>query len=281
LPTAERKLVPPVRPPAPVIPLPPSLEEVPFPAWIPGRLHIVGPVAVPGFLARSVRIYLPSSFDPAVPTPAVYAFDGQNAFGDEASYAGGWHLDRTVERRVQKRRLAPIVVGIDHGGADRIHELSPFPFEHSGGRLEPFLSWVTLALMPRLRRELPLLAVPEGSIVAGSSMGGLAALYAHLRHPRAFGGALVMSPSFWVADGAILPWAERVEPPNPSRIYLDAGRGEGNGELAPIVRAMAGILRAHGYRRDRLRLRIDPNGGHDEPSWRRRLPGALRFFLGG
>jgi len=92
---------------------------------------------------------------------------------------------------------------------------------------------------------------------------------------------LAMSPSFWVAAGAILPWVERVEPPNPSRIYLDAGRGEGNGELVPIVREMAGILRGRGYRRDRLRLRIDPNGGHDEPSWRRRLPGALRFFFGG
>ena len=34
-------------------------------------------------------------------------------------------------------------------------------------------------------------------------MGGLAAMYAHFKHPAAFGSALCMSPSFWFAKKAI------------------------------------------------------------------------------
>jgi predicted alpha/beta superfamily hydrolase len=109
-------------------------------------------------------------------------------------------------------------------------------------------------------------------------MGGLAALYAHFRKPRAFGGALVMSPSFWVHGGEILRWVRAQPTPALSRIYLDCGEREGRGTLLPQVAAMAAHLATRGYDPDHLLFRADPRGAHSEASWRRRLPRALRFF---
>jgi enterochelin esterase-like enzyme len=34
----------------------------------------------PGFARREVRVFLPTGFNPRVPTPALFLFDGQNVF---------------------------------------------------------------------------------------------------------------------------------------------------------------------------------------------------------
>ncbi len=269
----------PVPAPAPALP-----EDAPLAAdWRAGRVHILGPLAVPGHTPRLVRIYLPSTFTPDAPHFALYMFDGQNVFDDHPSFAGGWHLHLAVEKLARGKRPAPVVVGIDHGGSKRIDELSPFAAESNGAAargagLDGLLDWIADSLMPRLAAELPLIGGPLGAVVGGSSMGGLAALYAHFRKPRCFGGALAMSPSFWVEDGEILRWVQAQPTPPVSRIYLDCGVREGRGTLLPQVAAMAAHLANRGYDPDHLMVRADPRGAHSEASWRRRLPRALRFF---
>jgi enterochelin esterase-like enzyme len=225
-----------------------------------------------------VRVYLPAAFTPGVPRFVLYMFDGQNIFDDAPSFAGGWHLHGAVERLEHRGRQAPVVVGIDHGGTARIDELSPFEMERSAGLLDGLLDWMTESLMPRLAAELPLIGGPVGAVLGGSSMGGLAALYGHFSKPRTFGGALVMSPSFWVSGGAIQRWVRERPTPPVSRIYLDCGVREGRGMVLSGVATMAAHLAHRGYDPDHLMLRPDPRGAHSEASWRRRLPRALRFF---
>jgi trehalose-phosphatase len=246
--------------------------------WRPGETQILGPLAVPGHKPRLVRVYLPSTFTPEGPSFALYMFDGQNMFDDHPSFAGGWHLHEAVERMARGKRPAPVVIGIDHGGSKRIDELSPFEMQTGAGGLDGLLDWIVDSLIPRLAAELPLIPGPVGAVVGGSSMGGLAALYAHFRKPRDFGGALAMSPSFWVGDGRILRWVRAQPTPALSRIYLDCGVREGRGTLLPQVATMAAHLANRGYDPDHLLLRADPRGAHSEASWRRRLPRALRFF---
>jgi enterochelin esterase-like enzyme len=246
--------------------------------WRPGRIHVLPGWPVPGLAPRAVRVYLPSTFTPQGPRFALYMFDGQNVFADETSFAGGWHLHEAVEKLARGRRLAPIVVGIDHGGAERGNELSPFPFAGSSGQLDLLLDWMGGTLSPWLGERLPLIGEPLGAVAGGSSMGGLAAIYAHFRHPELFGGALAMSPSLWVADAEILRWVAGRPAPEVSRIYLDCGAREGRGGLLPLVAALAAELQNRGYDQDHLMFRPDPRGAHNEKSWRRRLPKALRFF---
>lgn len=282
--------VPAELPPAPA-PLPASLAVAGLSRRLePGVVHLLGPLAVPGFRPRLVRIYVPSDFSPARPHPAVFLFDGQNLFGDEEAYAGGWHVDEVVEGLGAKAGPKPVVIGVDHGEAERISELSPFPLParffpdpeddlESPGRLDSFLAWVTGDLLQALAGELPLPWQVSTTFVGGSSMGGLAAFYAHFHAPEIFGGALAMSPSFWLAERAI--FREVAGRPNPplSRIYLDAGGREDRGRLVPVARAMADRLQERGWGPDRLHWRSDLLGTHSEASWRRRLPRALRFLL--
>jgi predicted alpha/beta superfamily hydrolase len=267
-------------PPATAPAAPPTLpDDAPLAAeWRPGQLHLVGPLPVPGLAPRLVRVYLPSTFTPEMPRFTLYMFDGQNLFDDAPSFSGGWHLHETIEKLARTRRPAPVVVGVDHGGVKRIDELSPFATEGGAGGLDPLLDWLTECLAPRLAGELPLIGGPVGAVIGGSSMGGLAALYAHFRKPRSFGGALAMSPSFWVKQREILRWVAAQPTPGVSRIYLDCGVREGRGTLLPQVAAMAAHLAGRGYDDDHLMLRADPRGAHSEASWRRRLPRALRFF---
>lgn len=243
----------------------------------PGRVHVLAPRVVPGLpVDRAVRVYVPRRAR-AHARPTLVLFDGQNVFDDGPSFAGGWHVHAAVER-LARDVAPPVVVAVDHGHEHRIAELSPFEVQGRAGIAHVLVAWLADVLLPELRPRLSLDAAPRRVIVGGSSMGGLAALYALASRPDAFGGALAMSPSLWIAGRAMLGWiGERRLAPG-ARVYLDAGRREGGGALVRDAAAMAEALRTrHGA--DVL-FRDDPKGLHREACWRRRLPGALRFFFG-
>jgi enterochelin esterase-like enzyme len=242
-----------------------------------GRIHLLGPYEVPGLAAkRLVRVYVPRRARPAL-RPTLVMFDGQNVFDDEPSFAGGWHVHEAVEK-LAAPVPPPVVVAIDHGHHHRIQELSPFEVRGVAGHADVLVAWMAEVLLPELRRSLALDPDPRKVVVGGSSMGGLAALYAHARTPDAFGGALAMSPSLWVAGKAIVRWLANRQLAPWSRIYLDGGRREAGGALVRDLAALAEVLR---HRRGQYVLfRDDPRGGHREADWRRRLPPALRFFFG-
>jgi trehalose-phosphatase len=244
----------------------------------PGEINLLGPFAVPGLAPRLIRIYLPRAYDPAKPSFALYMFDGQNVFDDEPSFSGGWYAHEAVEGLAKSKRPVPVVIGIDHGGLRRNLELSPFPIEAEPGQAPLLLDWITARLMPALTAELNLIPGPLGAVIGGSSMGGLASFWAHFHYPQAFGRALVMSPSFWVANQAIFADIAAQPIPEVSRIYMDAGAREAKGRLVEAVKRMAEHLVSRGYDSDHLMWRADARGTHSEAHWRRRLPKALRFI---
>jgi len=245
-----------------------------------GEVNVLGPFEVPELAARHVRVYLPRGYAPdrAGGNFALYLFDGQNVFDDAPSFAGGWHVHEAAERLTRSGRPAPVIIGIDHGGTSRIFELSPFAWEGEPGRISVLLDWITGTLMTALQEELKLRGVPLGAVIGGSSMGGLAALWSHFHYAHAFGGALVLSPALWLAGQAI--FADIAAQPDPplSRIYLDMGAREDKGRQLPIAAAMAAHLAGRGWDSSSLLWRPDAKGGHNEASWRRRLPKALRFL---
>lgn len=240
-------------------------------------VELLGPFDVPGLAPRLVRVLRPSRSS-ARPAPIVVLFDAQNLFDDGPSFAGGWHLHTLNDGLATTRRPAPIVIGIDHGGVDRIHELCPYPGRNTRGQLDRLLDWLTGSLLPRLRGPFDLRAPARQRIIGGSSLGGLAALYAHHRHPELFGGVLGLSPSLWAGGERLTEWIARVPRPAVSRIYLDIGRHEGAG-MREATKRMVQLLAAKGYSRLTLRHREDPRGFHRERDWRRRAPSALRFLL--
>jgi enterochelin esterase-like enzyme len=224
---------------------------------------------------RNVRVYVPSRA-PAHDRPVLFMFDGQNVFDDQGSFAGGWHAHRAVER-LAKTVTPPAIVALDHGHEHRISELSPFDFGRVKGSLDGLLEWIGRWLLPELRGKRSLTADPRRVVVAGSSMGGIAALYAALSRPDLFGGAIAMSPSLWIGGGKMFSWARERALPQHERIYLDCGALEGP-RMFRAAEEMARLLRARGV--GDVMFRGDPKGRHREIDWRRRLLPALRFHFG-
>jgi predicted alpha/beta superfamily hydrolase len=233
-----------------------------------GRLHPIG------LGTRHVRAYVPPG--PARARPILVMFDGQNVYGDTGSFAGGWHVNAAVDKFPKTR--APIIVAVDHGGLARIDELTPFSDGRRGGKLDATLGTFVDELMPRVRARFDTTAC----FIGGASLGGLAALYAHLTRPDVFAGAMAMSPSLWFTRGKLARYLLSRPRPARSRIYLDIGTREGGGKTWPIVESFGERLAARGWTDDgdlRLMVRPDARGKHDETAWRRRFPKALRFLL--
>ena len=210
---------------------------------------------------RRARVYVP----PRASTRLLVLFDGQNIFGDEGSFAGGWHADEAVSR-LPGTVDRPIVVALDHGHHHRNRELWT--------DLDAVLDLVIHQLLPAVRERWAL----QGPVVlGGASLGGLAALAGHLRHPGIFGGALCISPSFWYHHGAIFRELPAAPPPD-ARIYVDVGKREGS-LMYPLALRMVEELRHRGYGDHQLLWRPDERGRHHEKHWRRRLPKALKFLF--
>lgn len=219
---------------------------------------------------RPVRAYVPSVVDPTVAHPLLVLFDGQNVFGDHGSYSGGWHAHDAVDGMIAKTVIPPIIVAIDNGGTERIHEM--------GRDVRWFVEAVVDDVLVRVMDRFHI-AGPAQRAIGGSSLGGLAALYAHLEYPAAFGAVLAMSPSLWYSRRAFLRGIEAGDLPVPplSRIYLDCGARE-RGRMFADAEQLANVLGRYDYG-DRVMWRPDARGAHHERHWRRRLPKALRFLF--
>jgi len=230
---------------------------------------------------RRVDIYLPPSYEPSARRrfPVVYMHDGQN-LSDPATAFGGatWELEGALGR-LASRGIEPIVVGIHHGGEQRLAELSPFPDpKHGGGRGDRYTRFVADTLKPAIDKRFRTRTDRDSTATAGSSMGGLISLYAFFREGSPFGRAAVMSPSIWFGARRILQFVEQA-PIAHGRLYVDVGTEEGAGTLRD-ARALARVLRNKGYRgRQSLRYVEAAGHRHQEHHWAERLPGALAFLF--
>lgn len=241
------------------------------------NIHILGPFDIPHIGSRRVRVYVPPG-EASGPRPVLYMFDGQNIFHDEPSYCGGWHLHLSAERAHKRGQRTPLIVGIDHGGERRIDELGPFSTARGGGRTDALLDWMGASLLPKIRTDYGAAHEPEHIGIGGSSMGGLAAIYAHFRRPDLFGLVLAMSPSLWFGEGRIYDFVAGSSKPWRSRLYIDAGALEARGLMLRGTQRLHDHLRGRGWEEGSLRLLHAKRGTHHEKHWRRRAPLALEFL---
>lgn len=107
----------------------------------------------------------------------------------------------------------------------RTRELPPNP---------KFADFLNDELVPWIRQNYNVTKDPGQVVVAGSSFGGIASVYAGFRHPETFGNILCQSGSFWWAAPKLEPYAEPKflakefvkSPTLPLRFYMDAGTFE-------------------------------------------------------
>lgn len=224
---------------------------------------------------REVLVYLPPSYrEGPARYPVLYMHDAQNLFDRHVGFGGQeWEVDETLTRLSEEDEdLEVMVVALAHMDKHRIREYNPFP--HSWhGRGDKYLKFLVETVKPQIDREFRTRPEPAYTGILGSSMGGLISLYAFFAYPQVFGLAGAMSPSLWLAHGAIYPYVQKAAV-NPGKIYID------NGTHEMSARRMYRLLQEKGYKPDLTLKYVREEGGeHTESAWARRLPEALRFLL--
>ena len=230
-----------------------------------------------GDQTRRAYVYLPESYDedPERRYPVMYFFDGHNVFFDEdATFGTSWGMDAYMESSGKEL----ILVGIEcnREGNGRLEEYSPFTFENSElgrikGRGKQYMHWLIKELKPYIDGNFRTLPDRENTLIAGSSMGGLMALYAVTTFNQVFQRAACLSPSLWVAPGKMLEMIARAHIRRDTCIYLDYGEKEmfNHAANAEALFSTSHLLMTKGVN---LAFRIVPGGTHCEASWARQVP---------
>ena len=226
---------------------------------------------------RRAYIYLPASYEtnPDKRYPVMYMFDGHNVFFDsDATYGKSWGMNKFMEE--SKKELIVVGVECNHEGNRRLVEYSPMNYENSTmgkirGKGNVYMNWLVNELKPYIDSNYRTLTDRKNTIIAGSSMGGLMALYAATVYNHVFQRATCLSPSLWVAPGKVLEIVARAHIRRDTCIYMDYGSLEMFNHAA---NAEALISTSHLLltKRVNLALRIVPDGNHSEASWEKQIP---------
>ncbi|UOG76663.1 alpha/beta hydrolase-fold protein [Hymenobacter tibetensis] len=231
---------------------------------------------------RRVWIYLPNDYatNPTKRYPVLYLHDGQNVFDTCTSFAGEWGVDETLSELQQQGLDATgsIAVAIDHGGTDRLNELSPWRnLKLGGGQGDQYVDFLVETLKPYIDAHYRTLTGREFTGIVGSSMGGLISTYAALKYPNVYSKVGVFSPAFWFAQQSLFQYV-RQHPAHPdTRFYFVCGTTEGQ-NMVPLMRAMHDALVRGGVPAANLSFNPQTDGQHSEWFWRREFPAAYQWL---
>jgi len=152
----------------------------------------------------------------------------------------------------------------------------------------PFARFIAEELMPWLQGLHPEAATCAERVLVGLSYTGLAAAYVALQAPGLFTKVIAQSGSFWSADGWLIEQYRQARGPF-SQFYLDVGSKEDQENVQhkeDLIQEMSQIEGVTRFRDVLTAKGVSPRyvmfeGGHDCGAWKRTLPGALRWALGG
>lgn len=236
--------------------------------------------------ARRIWLYLPEGYETSKTRYSVlYLQDAQNVFDAATSFAGEWGVDEALDSLITKGSRACIVVGIDNGGDKRMSEYSPFDAEFRTGENttqflkgegDAYVDFLANTLKPFIDKNYRTRKEKESTMIAGSSMGGLISYYALVKYPDVFGEAGIFSPSFWIVkdlDKLIDESIHKVK----AKVFFYAGELEGES----MVSLMDSVADRIGASTPSIIYKVvDPDGKHNEPTWRRWFPEFYQWIIG-
>ncbi|MEM7801586.1 MAG: alpha/beta hydrolase-fold protein [Chloroflexota bacterium] len=258
--------------------------------------------------SRPLYIYLPRGYheQPQLFYPVIYMQDGQNCFEQfvDDSYAGSWQADRVADLLIQDGLMHEcIIVGVGHGGADRIVEYMPpfatFPPRYKAGdnsnqqdisrvgRADATVDYYIHDVHAYISSNFRALRRREYIAFCGSSMGGLFSLFAAWHAPEFVQQVAALSTSFWITQDGENRFSMiekmRQAPNLPLRVWLDSGTqaspgsgddGQDQTQLARDVLLAAGFVEG-----DNLGYFLDVGATHSERAWSQRLDKIFQFLF--
>ena len=165
-----------------------------------------------GDAPRKAYIYLPEYYDddPNRRFPVMYMFDGQNVFLDsDATYGKSWGMYDFM----QWTRKPLIIVAVEcNRFGERFNEYTPVTYENREhgfikSKGKAYMNWLLNDLKPYIDANYRTLPDRKNTIIAGSSMGALMALYGVTCHNKVFQRAALLSPACgWTPASSITWW---------------------------------------------------------------------------
>lgn len=243
---------------------------------------------------RRVDVLVPDDGD-SRPRPVLLMHDGQNLFEPENSTFGQtWEVPRAVSNLSDISVPRPVVVGVWHSGFTRGAELAPeqavgdLPFGFTINQLEElhgdaYQDELIREVLPAVYSMANCRTDRESTGVCGSSMGGLASLYAVARYPETYGTAIAVATHWKMSQTKMalnlinmLP-----SPENGHRFWFDRGTESIDTYYGHIQVDVEKLLADRGYAWPAVESRSYVASTHNELDWSIRFPIMLRWWLEG
>jgi enterochelin esterase-like enzyme len=215
---------------------------------------------------KKVWIYTPAGYSSGRDRyPLLVVFDGDRNVM--------W-LPRILDNLIRQKQIPPMVAVLvdDSVPSARQAELPANPL---------FADFLAKELVPWSRDHYHTTTEAARTVVAGSSYGGLAAVFAAIRHPDVFGNVISLSGSFWwKPDGEKEgEWHTKLvtsSPTLPVRFYMEVGLMEDYSMQIAPNRHMRDALMAKGYG---VRY-AEFDGGHSFLTWSGGMATGLVVLVG-
>lgn len=256
-------------------------------ATLSGDIRMLNEFAMPPLKRHGdIAIYLPASYrtEPKRTYPVLYMLDGQNLFDNQTAYSVEWRIDEHLEAMAVTDAMQEIIVVAVPNGPERFNEYIPWDFLDMSGQLQTgrgdeTIQFIKDTLKPHIDQYFRTQPQSQHTGLAGSSLGGLMAIYAAIAYPEVFGFVGAFSPSMAVQNShkqpALLAGVNAVKSVTDTRIYIDMGYVEYEGYQE--VNSLTEALKAKGA--GQIKLVKDDLGRHCEQDWSRRFPQAITWLL--
>lgn len=240
---------------------------------------------------RPLHIYLPDDYDQTEERyPVMYFFDGHNLFfNEDATYGKSWGLKEYLESWSKSM----IIVGIEcgHEADERLSEYLPYKAEFGYFcKYKPMgdatIRWIIEEIKPVIDKEYRTYPFRECTGIAGSSMGGIMALFAAVHYNQWFSKAACISTAMgFCMNGLMEDLYQNIMDPD-TRVYLSWGTKEAHGlEDREHEDTSSYTYKCHKRVEEKIKtsdasvkLRCQVGGGHCEADWEKLVPEFMGFL---
>lgn len=233
---------------------------------------------------RMIHLYLPDEYYDASSSdmryPVIYMFDGHNLFSDQdATYGKSWGLKNFLDHWHKKF----IIVGMEcsHTGHDRIKEYCPYRIKTRftgvvDGIGEKTMQWIVNEVKPYIDSHFRTWAHREATAIAGSSMGGMMALYGVIKYNEVFSKSAAVSPAFFDTLPLFLKMLSRSHILADTRLFMSWGTEEDY--RGWCTKRILRMEQAAQKRNIKTWLYNQQGGQHCEADWETQVPTWMQFL---
>jgi enterochelin esterase-like enzyme len=255
---------------------------------------------------RQVDIWIPPDYEGNGSARRVLIMqDGQNLF--DRSFAFGaqeWQVDETLCRLAGEGfGKLPVVVGVWNTAErrktyypsqvfeslDRSSREAILPGQSFIAFGDEYAAFIAEELLPWLRNEFNVSTATEDVYLGGSSMGALISCYTWCRYPEQIGGVLMFS-THWIGNfryeydpviaESMTNWfCAHIPDPESHSVWMDRGTEGLDSLYAHPQDVIDRCIISQGFSIEQVHLSVAAGETHNEYSWSRRFPLAIRWML--